>query len=175
MVNTPIFSLPKPLLFMVFWGAHWWLHLLVLWLGKITLEMRIWPFNWIWIFIGWDRFLLGLTIVALKGKFRWVPLGEYPRYICIYTHQHIPHIYMYRLYSGCKRQYGVVLGEQLLGYPSKGTQNISPWSTGVLPAQLMAIITTYINVLYILAIGNCHYFVTTQIMNELANVNRDGL
>ena len=35
-------------------------------------------------------------------------------------HQHIPPIY--GLYNGCIGQYGVILGEQLLGYTPKGTQ-----------------------------------------------------
>ena len=54
-------------------------------------------------------------IVRVKGK-SWVP-WESTRDI----YQHIPPIY--ELYNGCIRQYGVIFGEQLLGYPPKGTQN----------------------------------------------------
>ena len=50
-----------------------------------------------------------------KGK-SWVP-WESTRDI----YQHIPPIY--ELYNGCIRKYGVIFGEQLLGYPPKGTQN----------------------------------------------------
>ena len=52
---------------------------------------------------------------AVKGK-SWVP-WESTRDI----YQHISPIY--ELYNGCIRQYGVIFGEQLLGYPPKGTQN----------------------------------------------------
>ena len=38
-----------------------------------------------------------------------------------YIYQHIPHIY--GLYNGCIGRYGVIFGEQLLGYPPKGTHN----------------------------------------------------
>ena len=51
-----------------------------------------------------------------KGKFGYP--GRVPRDI----YQHIPPIY--ELDNGCTRQYGVIFGEQLLGYTPKGTQNV---------------------------------------------------
>ena len=38
-------------------------------------------------------------------------------------YQHIPPIYIYGLYNGCMGQYGVIFGEQLSGYPPKGTEH----------------------------------------------------
>ena len=50
-----------------------------------------------------------------KGKI------EYPWESTRDVYQHIPPTY--GLYSCCIGQYGVIFGEQLLGYPPKGTQN----------------------------------------------------
>ena len=46
-----------------------------------------------------------------------VPMGEYPRYLPTYT------TYIYGLYNGFMGQYGLIFGEQLLGYLPKGTPN----------------------------------------------------